>query len=350
MCAPSADRSLLRASGLTCVDVPDIRNPNVLSGSSSRFADTYTKLNAFRMTHLERAVYLDSDMIVLQNIDELFLDDGFAAVADLGLEHNYDRFNSGLFAFEPDGALFDDLIGRTRSIHSYDQGDQGFLNEVFPDWKPLPHEYNVNKRLSAHHPNLFHLESARVLHFVGVKPWQSEPQTPYDELYRLWFSFLTKDELVELVEELRATDSGAHTARRIRSWFEPLLRLLPGAHGAGRQPGPDWHSGSLLRRTQARNRDGAYVEAFELITEEWPGDSVASPGLLRERAKCKVLSGDIEGGIEDLRNAASRYPASASIQSNLVALERAQQIQRASIGLIPDALIVNLARRFAGST
>ena len=85
MCTPSADRAALRASGLQCIDVPEVFNPNDLDTRSGRFAATYGKLNAFRMTHLDRAVYLDSDMIVLRSIDELFEMSGFLAVADHGL-------------------------------------------------------------------------------------------------------------------------------------------------------------------------------------------------------------------------------------------------------------------------
>lgn len=349
MCTPSADRERLRASGLVCVDVPEIRNPNRLSGATRRFAATYSKLHAFRMAHLERAVYVDSDMIVLQSIDDLFERSGFWAAPDHGLEFNYDRFNSGLFAFDPDPEVFETLVGRVHRTVSYDSGDQGFLNEVFHDWHRLPHEYNVNKRWSAHHPNLFHLESTRVIHFVGVKPWQPETPTPYDELYRLWFSFLSDQELLDVTEHLR-TQPHENADALTSGWVHSLRRLV-GRRRRGRTGDkPDWSSGTLLRRTQARHRDGAFADALELIQREWPGDSAATPGLHRELGKSLILNGRIDEGFRILHAAASRFPQSTTIRRNLNSARKAVRVKRLSAGLVPDQLLARAARRFAGTT
>lgn len=334
MCAPSADRGALRASGIAFIDVPEIKNPNVLGLSTQRFASTYTKLNAFRMTHLDRCVYIDSDMIALRPIDDLFRQSGFQAVPDHGLEHEYDRFNSGLFAFEPDAAVFEHLMSKIETVSSYDQGDQGFLNEMFPDWHRLPHEYNVSKRWSVHHPNLFHLESTRVVHFVGIKPWQPEPSSAYDELYRLWFTFLAPDELVDVTEFIRqSSHSASSSSRRLN------FRRRRTATAAS-----DWNDGSLLRRVQARHRDSAFPEALELIDREWPGDEVASPGLRRERAKARLLNGDINGSCEELRAASRAFPAHEGIRRNLALVERVVAVQRVSGGVVRNSWIAAASR------
>lgn len=347
MCTPSADRSRLRASGLACVDVPEIRNPNALSRATERFATTYTKLQAFRMTHLDRAVYVDSDMIVLQSIDDLFTKEGFWAVPDHGIESHYDRFNSGLFVIEPDADLFDYLVDQIGRTHSYDHGDQGFLNELFPEWQHLPHAYNVNKRWSAHHPNLFHIESTTVLHFVGIKPWQLEPRSSYDELNRLWLSFLSGEELVELAEELRwrgAEEASRPTAKR--SWVRGAVRRAM-RRERKREPGSDWAQGTLLRRAQARTRDHAPAQALELLHDEWPGDVAATPGLHRELAKAYLLVGNVRAGLEALERGASMHPANSAIQRDLRPVRAAATLDRITGGLVPASVYRWIARSTA---
>jgi hypothetical protein len=351
MCTPSADRAKLASSGLSCVDVPEIINPNTLDTSTKRFAATYSKLNAFHMTHLDRAVYLDSDMIVLQSVDDLFDHDGFAAVADHGLEANYGRFNSGMFAFDPDAALFERLMKAVESTHSYDSGDQGFLNEMFSTWKRLPHEYNVNKRWSAHHPNLFHLDATRVLHFVGIKPWQPEADSSYDALYRLWFSFLSNSELIELIESLRSTTAAvaAKPARKRDSRRAALADRL--IRPSARMP-RDRATGTLLERVRSCHNDGAYKEAALMLNEEWPGDEAASPDLLRERGKSLMWSGSIDESLTTLRRAVAKYPDHSTLGLTLEKAERLEQLRQGTFGLAPQRALgagARLAARISAS-
>ena len=175
LCTPSANAAALRTSQIATLTVPEIINPNVLKSSTNRFSSTYTKLHAFGITHVDRVVFLDSDMIVLQNIDELFSGTGFAAVFDHGTEYNYGRFNSGLFAVDPSRQLFDALMAEVGRVRSYDSGDQGFLNQMFPDWQPSPPRIQREQAMvQPFYPLAFNLAAARVLHFVGVKPWQPE--------------------------------------------------------------------------------------------------------------------------------------------------------------------------------
>lgn len=340
MCAPSADRAKLRASGLVCVDVPEIHNPNKLGRTTSRFAATYTKLQAFRMTHLDRAVYLDADMIVLQPIDDLFASGGFRAVPDHGLDYNYGRFNSGMFAFEPNAGLFDELVQMTTAVESYDLGDQGFLNEMFPDWEALPHEYNVNKRWSAHHPNKFRLDEVKVLHYVGIKPWQHEPTSAYDELYRLWYSFLTREELVDVAESLRRSGSmsipGSGTSR---GGWRALIRALRSRIGLNGRAAPTSSTGTLQERTHELNTRGSFVMALELVESEWPGDSFAKAGLFRERARTQLLNGRFDEAGETLHRACQRFPTDASIRSLAASVDRVLELKTKTYGLIPDSVL-----------
>lgn len=204
MCTPDADRSALAASGIHCVEVAEITNPNPLSAISKRFAPTYSKLNVFRLSFLDRFVYLDADTVVFQNIDDLFDTAGFAAVPDAGIDRPSGTFNSGVLVCEPSSEVFDAMLEQLPRIESYDGGDQGFLNGFFADWTELPAEYNVTKRIAREHPNLSAEQDVKVLHYVGVKPWQPESHpNPYSEDDWRWLDFLARDELRELVVDLR---------------------------------------------------------------------------------------------------------------------------------------------------
>src|ERR671917_798377 len=200
-----ADQAALTASGVHVIDVPEIVNPNRMRRMQSRFAATYTKLNVFRLDFLDRLVYLDGDTVVLQNIDDLFAGDDFAAAPDAGLDRaNGQIFNSGVFAVTPSHELFQSLLDRLQNTASYDGGDQGFLNNIFTDWRRLPQEYNTTKRMFAHHPALFNADEIKVLHYVGVKPWEPvKPGSSYDELDLRWLEFLEDWELRELTRSLR---------------------------------------------------------------------------------------------------------------------------------------------------
>jgi hypothetical protein len=56
----------------------------------------------------------------------------------------------------------------------------------------------------AHHPALFNADEIKVLHYVGVKPWEPvKPGSSYDELDLRWLEFLEDWELRELTRSLR---------------------------------------------------------------------------------------------------------------------------------------------------
>jgi len=46
------------------------------------FADVYAKLHVFGLSSFDRIVYLDADVIVLQNIDSLFLQPALSAACE----------------------------------------------------------------------------------------------------------------------------------------------------------------------------------------------------------------------------------------------------------------------------
>ncbi|WGW12837.1 glycosyltransferase [Saxibacter everestensis] len=203
MCTPGTNKLALQRSGIECVDVPEIINPVTdRKGVQSRFAATYTKLNAFRLNFLDRAVFIDSDTIVRRSLDDLFERDGFCAVPDAGWGTDNEGFNSGVFGYQPSREVFDDMLNQVARLSSADGGDQGFLNEYITDWTRLPIEYNTTKRIFFAHPGLFNDHDVRVIHYVGAKPWiQHKGNDDYAELNSLWFEYLEDFELRDLLRD-----------------------------------------------------------------------------------------------------------------------------------------------------
>jgi hypothetical protein len=291
---PSAERQKLEASGIHCIDVPEIINPNILKGSAARFAATYTKLHVFRLDFLDRAVYLDSDTIVFRNVDELFEVEGFAAVPDAGLTLPSDIFNSGVFSTAPSQELFSEMMDLIDTVQSYDGGDQGFLNEFFTEWQRLPAGYNVTKRMYSHHADLYSDEDVKILHYVGRKPWQpSRHPDRYSELEWRWYGYLDEREIRELLVELR--------------------------HSVSDDDPQEYNRGSLLRRAQARNRNGDHAAAEALLTREWPGEHATS-ALEREMATALRKQGRYAEALPRLEAAMMKNPTSNGIAKELEAV------------------------------
>jgi hypothetical protein len=262
---------LLRA-GIHIAPVQPIANPHLAGPGGpggavgrttrrtvqARFASVFTKLHAWRLDYLDRIVFLDADTIVLQNIDQLFEGNGFAAAPDWGAELT-EQFNTGLFVTEPSSDRFQAMTGLITRLVSADGGDQGFLNSFFPDWTRLASRYNTLVRLMTDHPQLYRAEDVAVLHYVGPKPWQHSGR-PFSRLEadRLWLDYLEAEQLRDLIIGLRGVlaseagqsliadqlAGGASRAakrmrfRRARRLRRAALELDPGR--LGRRPVPRW--------------------------------------------------------------------------------------------------------------
>jgi len=140
---------------------------------------TFTKINCWLLEKYSKCVFLDADVVVLQNIDDLFERDEFSAAPDAGWP---DCFNSGVFVFRPSKETFQKLAQfASQQEASFDGGDQGLLNAFFSNWRSsdisrhLPFVYNVTSNtFYSYVPAVtqFH-NDIRVVHFAGaLKPWQ----------------------------------------------------------------------------------------------------------------------------------------------------------------------------------
>ncbi|MAT07107.1 MAG: hypothetical protein CL424_18900 [Acidimicrobiaceae bacterium] len=194
------------------IPTTSLQNPRIGRRHQQRFLNTYTKLNTFALSFLDRAVYLDADTIVLRPIEHLFEHEHFAAAPDIGLRIESHAFNSGVFVCQPSGADFERMLDAIPTTESYDGGDQGFLNAFFDDVDWLPLESNVLRRIQTSLPDLYREDKAMVIHYVGDKPWTTRPGTEWSPLDHLWFGSLSEADKVRFIVKVRSALNGETTS------------------------------------------------------------------------------------------------------------------------------------------
>ncbi|KAJ0981524.1 hypothetical protein J5N97_009779 [Dioscorea zingiberensis] len=172
----SIPRPKLRAladAGWTLQEIKRIRNPHAAKNSYNKY--NYSKLRLWQLTDYRKLIFVDSDVLVLRNLDILF---SFPEMSAAGNDAHI--FNSGVMVIEPSNCTFNRLMEQIKEVVSYNGGDQGFLNEAFPWWHRLPRRVNFLKNFwsntteeMASKNALFASEPPElyVIHFLGLKPW-----------------------------------------------------------------------------------------------------------------------------------------------------------------------------------
>ncbi|KAK9735412.1 hypothetical protein RND81_04G204300 [Saponaria officinalis] len=156
----------LQAAGWKIKRVDRIRSP--YANLSAYNAWNYSKLRVWQLTEYHKIVFIDSDLIVLRNIDHFFDYPQLSAAPNHGF-----LFNSGIMLVEPSECFFRTLMGKRFTIKSYNGGDQGYLNEVVTYWHRLSRKLNYMKIF------FDDLEAGKrvvpndqyAIHFFGLKPW-----------------------------------------------------------------------------------------------------------------------------------------------------------------------------------
>jgi len=144
---------------------------------AKRFSTNWSKLKFWEMVEYDRIIYLDSDMIVLQNVDSLFsLNTPFAVPPDnersaCGGPMGFNQ--AGLLVLVPCVETYKQMIelveaNSTLQFRNSD-AEQGFLNYYFQYTRMLlPATYNVLPHRSWHTPLR---DQAKIIHYTAVKPF-----------------------------------------------------------------------------------------------------------------------------------------------------------------------------------
>lgn len=169
---------------------------------------TFDKLLIWGLTQFEKVVYIDSDMLIVRNIDSLFEHKSFSAVsADAsypGNESWVGGLNSGIVVIKPDKGVEADLLQSIRpTVEKYKKqgqlvGDQDVVKSYLSDWGHqtflhLDEGYNIfADHLTYYIRHLgYSLKSDAqkpiyVIHFIGkTKPWGKKTIREYIWLIRM---------------------------------------------------------------------------------------------------------------------------------------------------------------------
>lgn len=174
----------LRRNNIPFYTEPDLALPEQYAGCAEdplygHWIKTIFKLRVFEQVRFRKLVYVDSDMMVMESIDDLFeREDLSAAVAGKSYPGN-ERFrdlNSGIMVVSPSSGLLERLMAVVPEVARAKQhfGDQDVIGACFPEWpdqewRHLPETYNVFFR---HYQYYAKDGPVKVVHFIGkVKPW-----------------------------------------------------------------------------------------------------------------------------------------------------------------------------------
>lgn len=170
-----------------------------------RLRSAFFILEAFNLGRFSRVITLDSDMLCMGDLSELFTHSApFAATVAYAYPEGskLDYFNSGVLVIgkthltgETYQRLLDHKISETYQSRK-GKADQAILNDFFPinAVVELDERYNMTKRRFAdpfsEHQSDPSFKDTRILHFVGGKPWQEHSaikDISYTGVEALWW-------------------------------------------------------------------------------------------------------------------------------------------------------------------
>lgn len=159
------------------------------------WSNTFDKLFIFELIQFKKIVFIDSDMMIVNNIDHLFEMKHMSAVmSDRINDPTCCQLNSGLIVLEPQIGILNQMKGLIQdvSIKYQNFGDQDIIRLYFQDWKnshelKLDNGYNMyysdTKNFIQQGYSLSGAKKIYVIHFVGAKkPWNYSIKKVYRTL------------------------------------------------------------------------------------------------------------------------------------------------------------------------
>ena len=143
------------------------------------WTNTFDKFHVFDLEDFDKIVYLDSDMYIAKNIDELFdLPHMSAVVAGKGKINSWNELCSGMMVIEPKIGTSDKLIEELNNYSFKNNiGDQVII-ESYYDWKnknlAISENYNMFASFIDYYINNlnYNTDNIKIVHFIGaIKPW-----------------------------------------------------------------------------------------------------------------------------------------------------------------------------------
>lgn len=186
-CVSEHSERLLIDFGVNTFRIGKAALPDGFQQQKQHWTHSFGKLSVFDLTMFDKIVFIDSDMMVLENVDSLFGNESLSATqagrSFPGNEH-WKELNSGLMVLRPQKGLrhaLESIIPGYAASHT-EFGDQDIVQELF-QWPSsqelvLGEEYNVFfqyiEHYVAHKDTALHGKSIKIVHFIGQKkPWMA---------------------------------------------------------------------------------------------------------------------------------------------------------------------------------
>ena len=194
---PESVKSILKKYAQTCLNNSckleilevelDITLPSEIAKNNKwlRWNGTFDKILVFGLSQFSKLVFIDCDMLILNNIDHLFSYPHMAACFDG--QYDSHNLNSGLMVIEPssDYNEINRILGYlTEVYHNTQFGDQDIIRLAYPEWRDndslhLSEQYNLffenvakKKKELGYDISTITGKSIYVVHFIGYdKPW-----------------------------------------------------------------------------------------------------------------------------------------------------------------------------------
>ena len=195
--------SVLESAGMCVRRIPETTAiPQHMIEGNGHWGRTFDKIQLFGLVEFSKLVYVDADMLVLANLDELFDKPNMSAVPAGKLIHpDWLRLNGGLMVIEPAAGLVDAIFAllpqalEQATAKGMDKiGDQDLLNAYLPNWSEMPgveldqgyniFQWDLDEHIDKHGYRLPHhpahlqgrsdqpTKMIKIVHFIGPrKPW-----------------------------------------------------------------------------------------------------------------------------------------------------------------------------------
>lgn len=237
-------KEILKANNIEVIEVKSLELPEwIISQNITKRANwnyTFDKLLIFELTKYDKIVFLDSDMFVRNNIDELFEKKNMSATVDrcdtVLVKEEYQELTSGILVIEPKKGImsqFMEIIRDEKIKEKYDNiGDQDILQLYDREWKNkkelhletkynmffLDIEYYINK-------GIYSLDEISVIHFItGNKPWKYK-ESELEKEYLEWLKEVSmRDYNKNKLEEIRENiEFGIENKKKVLQEYVKIL-------------------------------------------------------------------------------------------------------------------------------
>lgn len=176
---------------------------------------TFDKINLFKLMEYDKIVYLDSDFLILENLDNLFKCKPLSMPRDIPFHP--DRFCSCVMVIKPNMKDYEELIkiAKRRNNEKDEISDQDVINEYFKDVNELSSQYNAVRRLTNYQSEnyiplynyiaycngvvpLADVKDPKIVHYIGkIKPFMAENDfiDEYKYQYYYYLDIVRKKEM-----------------------------------------------------------------------------------------------------------------------------------------------------------